>query len=71
MFEGLDTFCDIFLNGQLVAHTDNMFIAHRFAVKDKLHKGSNTLELKFASPLLTAKAEEAANGGPKTLCESR
>ena len=44
-FEGLDTFCDVYLNGRHVAHTDNMHIAYEFDVTDKLLSGENTLEV--------------------------
>ena len=31
-FEGLDTYCDIYLNGRLLGHCENMFLSYRFAV---------------------------------------
>ncbi len=34
-----------------------------------LKEGSNDLVLTFHSPWLESKKEEAANGGPMTLCE--
>lgn len=46
-----------------------MFISHRYAVRDLLKDGSNELVLKFRSAWVEAKKEEAANGGPKALCE--
>lgn len=66
MFDGLDTYCTITLNGKNVATTSNMFMAHRVDVASLL-KASNSLELRFAAPLLAAKKEEAENGGPMAL----
>lgn len=42
VFEGIDTFADIYLNGDLIGSTDNMLIAHRIEAKG-LHKGENEL----------------------------
>jgi len=36
VFEGIDTYADIYLNGTLLASTDNMLIEHRFIVNDLL-----------------------------------
>lgn len=46
-----------------------MFQSHRFGCKKMLKEGSNDLVLTFHSPWLESKKEEAANGGPMTLCE--
>lgn len=66
LFEGLDTYCTVTLNGEEIATTSNMFLSHRVSVTGKL-KEKNTLELRFDAPLLAAKKEEAENGGPKPL----
>ena len=42
VFEGIDTFADIFLNGRKIAHTDNMLIAHEIKAEG-LIKGMNDL----------------------------
>lgn len=44
-FEGLDTFCDIELNGKNVAHTDDMHITYEFEVTDLLVEGENILRV--------------------------
>ncbi|ORX35177.1 glycoside hydrolase family 2 protein [Kockovaella imperatae] len=67
VFEGLDTYCDITVNGRKVGSTDNMFIGHRFAVKDLLKAGNNELVLDFESPKRAALREEHDNGGPMTF----
>jgi len=45
--DGLDTFADIVLNGNLVGHTENMFVPHVADVSDLLNAGSNELEIRF------------------------
>lgn len=56
-------------NGKSIGKTDNMFHAHRIGCKAHLTEGKNELVLTFNSPWLESKKEEAANGGPMTLCE--
>ncbi len=51
VFEGLDTYTNIFLNGEEIANTDDMFIEHRFDVSALLKKGENTLKVHFRSPV--------------------
>ncbi len=51
VFEGLDTYTEIFLNGEKIGKTDNMFISHSFDVKDKLKEGKNELAVHFRSPV--------------------
>lgn len=50
-FEGLDTLCEIVLNGKHVADTDNMHVTYEFDVTDILKNGENTLSVKCISPL--------------------
>ncbi|MED1203392.1 beta-mannosidase [Heyndrickxia acidicola] len=47
IFEGLDTFATVYLNGVEIGSTENMFIAHTFEVTRELKKGKNTLAVKF------------------------
>jgi beta-mannosidase len=51
VFEGLDTFARIMLNGHEVGATDNMYIPHRFEVGPLLRPGANTLKVRFRAPL--------------------
>ncbi len=51
IFEGLDTFCDVYLNERLLLSADNMFHTWRLHVKEELKKGKNTLRLVFDSPI--------------------
>lgn len=59
--EGLDTLAHVSLNGREIAFADNMHITWVWDVKEQLHAGENTLEIRFDSPLLycAKKAEEA------------
>lgn len=52
VFEGLDTYANVFINGQKVLNAENMFRGYR--VKDfqkYLVKGNNVLEVLFRSPI--------------------
>jgi len=51
VFEGLDTFADVYLNGQSVLHADNMFRHWRVSAKSLLTSGNNTLRIVFHSPV--------------------
>lgn len=59
--EGLDTLAHVSLNGHEIAFTNNMHITWVWDVKEQLHAGENTLEIRFDSPILycAKKAEEA------------
>lgn len=59
--EGLDTLAHVSLNGREIAFADNMHITWVWDVKEQLHAGENTLEIRFDSPILycAEKAEEA------------
>src|SRR5438105_2688961 len=49
-FNGLDTVAEIYLNGEVLGETDNMFVAHEFQVNRLLRvgvgsDGANTLQV--------------------------
>ena len=44
-FEGLDTFCDVYMNGEHIAYTDDMHITYEFDVTDVLKNGVNSLKV--------------------------
>ncbi|MBR4770686.1 MAG: glycoside hydrolase family 2 protein, partial [Clostridia bacterium] len=50
-FDGLDTYCEIYLNGQKVGEGHNMFVPHAFPVDGVLKAGTNRLEVRFFSPI--------------------
>lgn len=51
VFEGLDTYCNIFLNGEKIGSADDMFIEHRFDIGGKLKEKENVLRVDFRSPV--------------------
>ncbi|HXY13383.1 MAG TPA: glycoside hydrolase family 2 protein [Terriglobales bacterium] len=51
VFEGLDTFADVYLNSKAILHTNNMFREWRVAAKPSLAAGDNTLRIVFHSPV--------------------
>lgn len=50
-FEGLDTYASVFVNGEEVMRTNNMFRNWKSDVKLMVKEGTNLLEVKFSSPL--------------------
>lgn len=53
-FEGLDTYAAIYLNGEYLGTTENMFVNYRFPVKDKIKHGLNNIYIHFYSTQLQA-----------------
>jgi beta-mannosidase len=51
VFEGLDTYAEVFLNGVSVLKADNMFRTWRADAKATLKAGSNSLVIRFRSPV--------------------
>jgi beta-mannosidase len=51
VFEGLDTYAQVYLNEQLVLSADNMFRTWRVDAKSNLKAGDNTLRIVFRSPV--------------------
>ncbi|MEY2151196.1 glycoside hydrolase family 2 protein [Rhodanobacter sp. 115] len=51
VFDGLDTFADVSLNGHPILSADNMFRRWRVPVKKLLHAGANTLTVTLHSPI--------------------
>lgn len=55
VFNGLDTFSEIYLNGKLFQVTDNMFRTWKIPVKQYLKSGENILKIKFKSSVNVGK----------------
>lgn len=52
-FGGIDTFADIFLNGEKIGEADNMLIPHSFDITDRLSKGGeNSLDVIIRSAIM-------------------
>ena len=48
--DGLDTLCDIYINNEYIAHTENMHRSYEFDITTALNDGENEIKLIFASP---------------------
>lgn len=68
VFYGLDTFSEIYLNGELLRKTDNMFRTWKIPVKNYLKTGKNLLQIKFKSSVNVGK--DLAKKVPFTMPES-
>lgn len=51
VFYGLDTYADVYLNGQPILNADNMHRTWRVDVAGRLNEGPNRLEVYFHSPI--------------------
>jgi beta-mannosidase len=51
VFQGLDTYADVYVNGKLVLKADNMFRTWRVDVKNSLKPGQNSMRIVFRSPI--------------------
>lgn len=51
VFEGLDTYADVYVNGQQVLTADNMFRIWRVDIRSYLIPGENALLVRFRSPI--------------------
>lgn len=61
-FEGLDTFCDIYLNGSKIGSHQNMHIACEVDIAKRLHFGArNVLVVRFYSPVAYVNQENEKN----------
>ena len=47
IFNGLDTYADVWLNGEKILHSDNMFVRYEKDVKNPLKKHDNELKVRF------------------------
>lgn len=77
-FHGIDTVAKIWLNGELLGETDNMFIRYSYSVGHLLNfsPNQNNLEIEILSPLVEANArvqelEQKGNSAPPSCPESR
>lgn len=68
VFNGLDTFSEIYLNGNLLKKTDNMFRKWSIPVKEYLKSDKNILQVRFTSAVNAGK--ELAKQVPFTMPES-
>ncbi|MDE6451108.1 MAG: hypothetical protein K2L23_02235 [Odoribacter sp.] len=62
VFEGLDTYADVYLNGALLFRADNMFVGYEYPVKHLLREGENRLHIYFHSPIRQVLPQWRSNG---------
>lgn len=65
VFEGLDTVVDVFLNGEHILFSKDMFLSHRLNIKNKL-SDCNELVLKFKAANKFAEQERCKQGWKPT-----
>ncbi len=51
LFDGLDTYADVYLNDSLILSANNMFVGWNISCKKFLRKGKNSLLIRFTSPI--------------------
>ncbi|WP_027091597.1 beta-mannosidase [Cohnella thermotolerans] len=61
VFDGVDTFSEVSLNGTVLGRTENMFLAYRFDIKG-IAQANNELVVRIFSPTETLKEKEKAFG---------
>jgi len=59
VFDGLDTFSVVSLNGQKIIETENQFVSYRVSVRNRLIAGANELVISFPSTFLKAWSTKA------------
>lgn len=57
-FDGLDTLCDVFIDGELLTSCENMFVEHVVDLTGKLSAGEHLLELVFSPICHCSRKEE-------------
>lgn len=62
VFNGLDTYADIYVNGQLILTADNMFRTWKADVKSLLKPAGNKLNVYFSSPIQKGLAQLEKQG---------
>lgn len=62
VFEGLDTYAEVYLNDTHILSADNMFRTWRIDVKSLLHEKGNRIRIVFRSPIIEGLVKLGANG---------
>lgn len=61
-FEGLDTYCEVYLNGTHIGSASDMFHPYDFPCEGAIRLGENTLEVRFRSPVREVEDRPKRNG---------
>lgn len=64
VFEGLDTYAAVYLNGEIILSANNMFRKWEVDCRDNLKEGDNLLEIHFQSALQRFNEDSLALGYP-------
>jgi beta-mannosidase len=62
--DGLDTLAAVWLNGQRLGQTDNMFHPYRWPVRDRVQPGENELRIVLSAPLSYIRERQRARPLP-------
>ena len=63
VFDGIDTLADVFLNGEKIGESANMFIPRRFDVTRCLRKGTNVVQVLLRSVLMDSRSATVGEMG--------
>lgn len=69
VFEGLDTVCSVWVNGEKVAESDNMFLPVEVNLTDRLRPGSNEIRVDFQSAARVGRERKARYLAEQSLAE--
>ena len=71
VFDGLDTFATVYLNGHEILNSDNMFLSHRVDVSGSVNVGgANHLRIIFESAFLRGKKRIVVHKDHKYICSN-
>jgi len=72
-FEGLDTFAEIWLNGEAIGRSDNMFVTASFDIGAHVQSGVNRLAVAFTPPAIVTADKAPLSWGrpPDPLSETK
>lgn len=62
VFDGLDTYCDVYLNNVLILQSNNMFVGQKVSCQQWLCVGNNELHVIFRSPINEVMPKHLDNG---------
>lgn len=65
VFQGLDTYADVYLNDEPLLRSENMFHVHKIDVTERLSSGTNAVLLRFSPALRESRKAESQHGGVK------
>lgn len=60
VFEGLDTFATVYVNGVEIGSAANMFVAHRFDATGAIQEGRNVVAVRLDSTVATVEAKDSS-----------